>query len=275
MKLFDKSKSATLPVFLLAGVFLLLGVLFRLGASLYVAFQEMRQPQEIRVERPENLIELSRAELEESDSITGNVFQDIHTKYPGYRTQAQKLLQQEVPYVAHNPVQGNEKSKVHVTIFHDNSCTSCRQHVAQIIRKLQRFKDDIRLVYKFMPVRDENGSGGIFDQVAWRSGFYDAYLDEVLRIQGEMDADAYIELLRRVGVDFDVQQKIMREQMLDIVDVNQQDAELASALDLYKIGRVPVVFVNGYRLGQAKLAETNLDLYVERLLKGEEVIPDS
>ena len=271
-----KSETKTLPVFMLAGIFLLVGVIIRVGASLYMfidGYSLDRRPasaEPLRVERPKAPLIIERTD----DDLQGNVFKDMHTKYPGYQKKSQQLVKQDVAYFSYNPAQGDINAPVQVVIFSDSGCASCRSAVNHFLKSIEGERNNILLVYKFMPVDDKNSSGGIFDQVAWRANVFDAYQKEILAVNGPLTTDDYLESLERVGVDLSWQQKIMREAMTDIVEVNQKDVEQARRLGLYKRGRVPVFFINGYRLGQAYLPEQDAAAYIQRLAIKQDIIAD-
>lgn len=261
---------------MLAGVFIILALLMRLFSHLYTSVEsggyEPREPAEneksLTIERPKGKLDLSRS----ASSLNGNVFDNLEKNYAKRGPKAEPLKLDKVPYHSYNPIQGDDASKVKVTLFLDTSCATCRIEAKRFISSLGALKQKVMLVYKFMPMDKKESSGGIFDQIAWRSDKFDAYIDTLLTSTQPMETDEYMALLERVGVPLSKQQSVMKYSMQDIVSLNQQDIVLAQDLGLYKLKQNPVVYLNGYRLGQMMLPKSDVQKYIQRLLNGDPIL---
>ena len=205
-------------------------------------------------------------------ALNDNVFKEIHTHYPGYKTPLERLVRTDIPFENHNPVIGPHNAPINIVIFHDMHCTECRIKVAKWHTEMAPFKTHIRTIYKFMPQQPKETTGGVFEQIAWRNNVFKAYLPHMLAQKSDLATRDYLTTLERVGISLQEQQRVMQDDMPAVIDANAKDSALIAQKGLRDFG-TPLMFINGYQLNQEGLPETYLPTYIERLKQGLTIIP--
>lgn len=253
----------SLPILILAGVVLFLALTLELVRL--TVFSETGT-------------HLIKAKMEENRTIpqSENIFANIHKQYPTYEEALKSLNKYNLRYVSHNYVKGNHKSNVKVFIFNDNDCGICRKEQARILRMLEPFLEDIVIVFKHMPtVRDQESLSAMFGQIAVREGLYEEFLQELLNSKKELEsAEDYFELLNKIGISLDRLRSVMKTSMTDVLREVGEDIEMAVNAGAYNARNQPVIYINGYRIGADYLPQHRLTTYIERLINGEEIIPN-
>jgi hypothetical protein len=252
----------SLPIFILAGVVLFLALILELLS--FALF-------------PETGTHITKAKMEKSRTIrkSENIFENIHKQYPSYEEALVTLKKHDVQFEPHNYVQGNYKSKVKVFVFNDNDCVICRQEQTRVLRQLKPYMEDILLVFKHMPARkNEESLSSTFGQMAIHKGVYDKFLEKLNNRNKPLNSpEDYFILLNEIGVDLSEIRKIMKSSMTQILKEVQDDVDMAMRVSAYNAKNQPVLYVNGYRLGSDFLPEHRLTVYLDRLLKGGNIVP--
>ena len=251
-----------MPILILAGAVLFVALileLIRLAAYSEVEFDT----EDKTVNQPVNV------------QTSGNVFDNIHKQYPTYKDVASQLVQRKITFEPHNYVLGNASSKVKVVIFNDNDCEICRAESQRLTRVFKPLLKDILVIYKHMPAdKNKDSMPAIFGQIAIRKGVYDKFLNEVSAYKSDLKTtEDYLVLLEKIGVSLQDQRQIMINDMANILKSIQNDVDQATAAGAYESKHQPVIYLNGYQLGQRYLPEHKMIHYIERLLKGEDIVP--
>ncbi|MFT7145037.1 MAG: hypothetical protein ACI9TY_000498 [Alphaproteobacteria bacterium] len=217
-----------------------------------------------------------RAYKEQTVKTSENLFDNIHKKYPSYRDLASQLIQREILFEAHNYVLGNPKSKVKVVIFNDNECSLCRKEYARVSRELKPLLKDILVIYKHMPAdKNKESMAAIFGQIAIGRGIYDDFLKEITSAKKAdlATTEDYLVLLEKIGISLSEQRQIMINGMTETLEAVQKDIVQAVDAGAYLSKHQPVIYLNGYQLGDKYLPQHKMMFYIERLLKGEFIVP--
>jgi len=252
----------SLPIFILAGVVLFLALALELLRLTMYA---------------DSGTHIVKAQMEKKRNIDDgeSVFAQIHKQYPTYKEALESLVQYDVKFQKHNYVLGDYKSKVQVVLFNDNDCAVCRQEQERLLRILTPYQDRVVIVFKHMPsVRGEESLSSMFGQIAVREGVYEPF------IQGLSEADKtfetpedYFNLLNNLGVSLSKLRGIMTHDMTNILTEIQSDVDMAVDAGAYNAKSLPVVYINGYRLGSDYLPQHKMEVYLDRLIDGKTIIP--
>lgn len=209
---------------------------------------------------------------------SGNVFDNIHKQYSSPKDVTSSLVQRNIPFSSHNYVIGNPKAKVKIVIFNDNDCNVCRHELTRVTENLKPLLQDVLVIYKHMPANQKKDSlTAIFGQMAIRKGVYENFLETLTRSNFNKPAQAedYLVILESIGVSLKDQRAIMIDGMADIMRGVQDDIIQAKKAGAYSSKGQPVIYLNGYQLGDKFLPERKMMVYISRLLKGEFIIPKS
>jgi len=261
----DTGNKKTLPVFLLAGTMFLLAVVLEV---VYIVTENFPSEEEIN----KSLIP------KKPKPPSKNVFDNLYKKYPSYKTDKKEtkefklpekdLKTENVAAFEHNNTIGPKDAMITLTAFTDSNCLSCRSEVKRLLGIVKSNPGRVRLVLKFVPAVVGETNGGIFDQIARREGVFPAYFKALMAKNKELGVDELLELLDRLDVPLADLRRVMQEDMNGILRDMQRDINQADRLGI-RDGKLPVVYLNEYRVGQNYLPQENLDEIVRMMIKGD------
>ena len=243
-------------VFLLAGLLLVLALVLEIFRIFYFS----PRPQiEKKVEEP--VVEKTIPKKPSS----GNVFNDLHMKYPGYAPPPYELRHDSVPKFLHNPILGVKDAPIRLTIFTDMACITCRQEVSHMLDSVRGYLGEIEVVFKYFPRNESQVEGGIFDQVARRAGVYPQYVWRILKSTKNLQTEDYLFMLEKTGVSLARLRVLMSDEMSRIMVQLEKDIQQGKDLNVQKRRSLPVAYINGYRLGQNYLPSHRLPEYIQEI----------
>lgn len=258
-------------IFLVVGILLVLACVLEVFRILYFSpLPEMTVEEE--VVRPSKSLEVPgmespRSAKPEKRIIEGNVFEEMYKRYPGYQPPPMELEHQNVPKFLHNPVLGTKGAPIRLVIFTDSSCTPCRQEVAYTLEKIRGYLNRVEVVMKYYPRFEKNLEGGIFDQIARRTGVYQPYFWKLLKNRKTLVADDFLFTLEKVGVSLTRLRLIMADEMSRIVTQLEKDIDQGERLKVDQRRNLPVMYLNGYRLGQNYLPSHRITSYIDEIIE--------
>ncbi len=173
------------------------------------------------------------------------------------------------PY-AHSPARGDPKAPVTVYQFVDLSCGQCMPELAKIDAALQDVSGSIYIRHIHAPMErfQDTNMPAFYGKIADRAGLFWEYRANLIQ-QNPSTADAMFGLLVKTGVPVADARSMMLTEARRFYRQLDADALLART---FGVGRPPVVFVNGIRVGDAgipldKLPEV-LSYVTTRLARG-------
>lgn len=255
-------KKSSLPVFVLAGAFLF----FALVLELFKAFV-YEQP------APKPATQTAKT----TSGFSENVFDGIPSKFPNYKNEHSDLELKNVGFSAHNFSKGNARSKVVVTVFNDLDCALCLSNMDKVMKDVTPYLDKILFVYKHLPKNEQaDALTPMFAQIAISEGVFEKFLEVFSQsVEAPNEVEDYLVLLEKSGVSLQKQRQIMTYEMARILKNVDDDMEKAKSVGAYDAKTKPVVFVGGYQLGKSGLFEYKMKEYIERLIDGDSIVPNS
>jgi len=103
------------------------------------------------------------------------------------------------------PFRGPKDAKVTIVEFSDFQCPYCGRVHPTLERLLKEYPDDVRLVYKHLPLSFHKGAlpAAKAAAAAGRQGKFWEMHDELFQNQGELSDAKFVELARSLGLDVD------------------------------------------------------------------------
>ena len=191
--------------------------------------------------------------------------------------QAMKALPanaKELFYDANSPVAGNPVGNVTVVEFFDYQCPHCK-NVASSIIKLIRTDNNVRVVFKQLPIFGENSEFAARAALAANEqGKYFEFHNALMNAQGTLNSDAVLNIASNVGLDIQKLQSAMNSAAIS--DELKINFKLANAFNFpgtpaFVIAKVPVGGVAKYAQSPAtayyipgEASEQDLQSYVNK-----------
>jgi hypothetical protein len=253
-------KIPTPPVIVLAGVLVCTAIVVEIARiALFEEGEYIPQPPQVR-----------HAKHADGD----RTFKDLHKKFPAWKlSQQEKHKPVDIPLFAHNIVENKSEGSVILTIFTDHASQVAREqemYIKDMIKGTNKYH--VQTNYKFMPYDADATDGGLFEQIAYRNGVYNKYKILLHEAKGNLSGDHFIDLLEKSGIPLAELRNIMRRDMGVMLKWLEADIQQAKQLE---ITDVPVFFLNGHRLGTPDLPYHKVNLFVSRLLQGNEIWEES
>lgn len=174
-----------------------------------------------------------------------------------------------VPY-AHNPMRGALDAPVQVVLFEDLSCVPCMASLGKIDAALADYASKTLVVYVHTPSKSYQDTNlpAFYGKVAQRFGKFWDYRAALIGANSA-DDKVIFDLLLKTGVkEREVRTLVMNDSRRFYREL---DADVTLARN-FAVGKPPVVFVNGIRLGSGGLPLERLgdvlSYVTERLRRG-------
>lgn len=150
------------------------------------------------------------------------------------------------PY-AHSPWRGDQKAPVQIIQFVDLSCGQCMPELAKIDAALQDISGSIYVRHIHAPMErfQDTNMPAFYGKIADRAGFFWEYRANLIQ-HTPANADAMFEELVKSGVPVADARGMMLTEARRFYRELDADTLLART---FGVGRPPVVFVNGIRVG--------------------------
>jgi len=183
------------------------------------------------------------------------------------------------------PVRGNPQAKVTIINFDDLECPYCaRMHAQLFPDTLNRYKDQVKVVYKDYPLTEIHpwALRASIDANCLATQSHDAYWNYVdyLHTHGEdvsgpqRDPAKSAEMLDKLARD-EGQRSKLDTAKLDACLTKQDDGVVRTSMkegDSLGVDGTPTLFINGERLSGA-VPESQVWLAIDRALKAEGITP--
>lgn len=179
-------------------------------------------------------------------------------------------LRATVPTYRHNLQFGNPNANITLTIFTDPACAPCRNTVEKALRPLPL--QNLRLVYKIWPQNPADPTIGILTQLAYRTGYIEAFWRNLHASARSYSASELLTMLEQSGLPLQQQQQALATQTDGILVNLNEDFALARKLN---IGTPPQFFLNDYVIDGQLLTPGNLALYITRLQRSQPLVQSS
>ncbi len=163
------------------------------------------------------------------------------------------LAPYRVPVEASGPARGNEHARVTIVEFADFQCPFCSREEATIQNVLKSHPDDVRLVFRQLPLpgAHPDAIGAARAAVcADRQGMFWPMHDAMFQDQNALNINALEETAKRVGLDGDRFSDCLTSP--DAMQAVERDAKAADELN---IGETPFFLINGRPLPGAVPAD--------------------
>ena len=161
-----------------------------------------------------------------------------------------------------SPRRGPDTAPVTIVTFGDFECPFCVRGHQTVERILERYGDDVRLVYKHHPLAFHSHAfiAARASMAAHAQGKFWEFHDAIYELEAKFDEKALRALAKRIGLDMRKFDKAMNSVELDA----QIEADLSLAMNLGVTG-TPAFFVNGRPL-EGAVPELQFRLMLEEEL---------
>lgn len=202
---------------------------------------------------------------------TGDGFRDIAAWHPKRNADKPVIpgrpIQVTPQTYAHNIVAGSITTPLTLHIYVDWSCQPCRAQVNQVLAGMPR--DDMQVVYKFMPATNNEINGGIFTQLAHRHDLWPALRQQLNQSGQNLDAASWSALLEEIGVPLKQQRAWLAEETNTITRNLERDIQEATRFNLV---RNPAFVLNNYLIDGTIMLIQHLPRYAVRLRDGKDLL---
>ena len=146
-----------------------------------------------------------------------------------------------------NPRQGPEKgptdAAVNIIMFTDFECPFCAKAYEQIKELLERYPQDIRVLFRHFPLEIHKGAmnAAYASVCAHLQGKFWGYADIIFQNQNQLELSNLYDYAEQIGLDMDIFKQCMEsEQVKKIVGADITEGES------FDIGSTPSFFFNGH-----------------------------
>lgn len=155
-----------------------------------------------------------------------------------------------VPY-AHNPIKGSVDAPIQVVLFEDLSCATCLPTLGKIDAALADYASKTQVIHVHTPSKNfqDTNLPAFYGKVAQRQGKFWEYRAALIAANAVDDKVVFDLLLKTGSRERDVR-------ALMVSDARRFYRELDADVTLarnFAVGKPPVVFVNGIRMGSGGL----------------------
>ncbi len=219
-------------------------------------------------------VSLKKVLVEKGKAAMGdNSFKKMQQSHPKRYLHLSKIqgraFRMAVPAYSHNIVEEKVSTNVTLTVFNDPSCGECRRSAQQVVQSLPK---DVRVVYKYFAPKKKDIMGGLFRQMAVRSGTWPKISNMLEIRKDDMAEREWSEMLEQTGLSLKKQRKMMEEYGEQMAADLQKDAELAWKAD---VQQVPTFFINDYLIDEDLVVISRLPQYINRLREGKPALRGS
>ena len=144
--------------------------------------------------------------------------------------------------IAGSPVSMEGKAKIDIVEFSDFQCPFCKRVEPTIKRVKDEYGDDVRVVFKHMPLSIHPQAKGAHAaaEAAHKQGKFWEMHDLIFENQRQLNDDAYLSYAKSIGLDIEQFQKDAKSSVV----LSKIEADTAEAGKLGVTG-TPAFFING------------------------------
>ena len=154
------------------------------------------------------------------------------------------------PY-AHSPILGDPKAPIRVIEFIDLSCGQCMPELTKIDAALHDYASSTVVIHIHAPTArfQDTNMPAFYGKIAARSNVFWTYRDNIIKDK-PADGNAIFDELVKSGVSVQDARTMMLNEARRFYRELDADSLLARS---FGVGKPPVLFVNGIRLGESGL----------------------
>ncbi len=166
--------------------------------------------------------------------------------------------------IAGSPVSSSSKTKVEIVEFSDFQCPFCKRVYPTIKRVEDEYGDDVRIVFKHMPLSIHPQAKGAHAaaEAAHKQGKFWEMHDLIFENQRQLNDQKYLDYAKQIGLDTERFQKDAKSSAV----LSRVEADTAEAGKLGVTG-TPAFFINGRFLSGAQPFESFKRLIDDELKK--------
>lgn len=138
---------------------------------------------------------------------------------------------------------GPNNAKVIIVEFGDFACPLCQNSYTKIREISQKYKNDVKIIFRNFPVYEEAIPLAMAGQCAGEQGLFWLMYDKLYQNQGDINIDNIESLAEKIGADTDKFMNCLEtNKYLDVIKKDYTDAETLN------ISGTPTWFINGYKI---------------------------
>ena len=166
--------------------------------------------------------------------------------------------------IAGSPASSSSKAKIEIVEFSDFQCPFCKRVYPTIKRVEDEYGDDVRIVFKHMPLSIHPKAKGAHAaaEAAHKQGKFWEMHDLIFENQRQLNDQKYLDYAKQIGLDTERFQKDAKSSAV----LSRVEADTAEAGKLGVTG-TPAFFINGRFLSGAQPFESFKRLIDEELAK--------
>ncbi len=186
-------------------------------------------------------------EIKKQEIHKGEVFNNLPKSLSDIAAKDSLIRRIHVPIYQHNPMAGNLKAPITIIEFSNIGCTSC-SNITPIIKELMdKYPNHIRHIHKHAsdnPFATDN-LAAFYSKIANRHGLFWKFREELSQVKVQ-DDETLLLALKNAGLAIRNSQQMVRLNARDVYREIDADASLNKSI---KLGKLPIMLVNGIQIG--------------------------